>query len=96
MRPPPYPKKIELKERLFFHYKLDASTYSLFDSTMSTPVIYGSINTVAATIKNLPKDSTIFYFEMDNQDGWKLKRAYKPDNKPAAAKDKSASIEEKK
>ena len=95
MRPPPYPKKIELKERLFFHYKINASNYSLFDSTMSTPVIYGSSNLVAATIKNLPTDSVIFYFEADEGDGWKMKKAYKPSLKTATTKEKTASIKEK-
>ena len=80
MRPPPYPKKIELEERLFFHFKLDASNYSLFDSTMSTPIIYGSFNLVSAVIKNL----------------WQMKKAYKPDNTIADTQEKSDAIDETK
>lgn len=96
MRPPPYPKKIETKEDLFFHFKLDASTYSLFDSTMSTPLAYGSFNFVAATIKNLSPSSTIFYFELDNQQGWKMKRTYKPNKESAETADKKNKVEDKK
>ena len=96
MRPPPYPKKIELYEKLFFHFKMDASTYSLFDSTMSTPIIYGSFNLVAATISNLPKDSTIFYFELDNYSGWKMKKAYKPNKQPTTVAKKEQVIKEAK
>jgi hypothetical protein len=81
MRPVPYPKKIETYERLFFHFKIDPTNYVLFDSTMSTPAIFGSYNLVAATITNLPKDATIFYYELDNFLGWKMKKAYRPDKK---------------
>jgi hypothetical protein len=96
MRPPPYPKKIEFTERLFFHYKLDASTYSLFDSSMSTPIAYGPINFVAATIKNLPAKSTIFYFELDNREGWKMKKVYKPSAETAQTADAKNKVEKKK
>lgn len=96
MRPPPYPKKIEFTEKLFFHFKLDATTYSLFDSTMSTPIAYGSLNFVSATIVNLPTKSTIFYFELDNNLGWKMKRTYKPNKQPATTTAKKNVIEDKK
>jgi hypothetical protein len=96
MRPPPYPKKIEIKENLFFYFKLDASTYSLFDSTMSTPIVYGSYNLVASTISKLSSDSTIFYFELDNFFGWKLKKSFKPDKKSVSSSEKRALIETKK
>lgn len=78
MRPPPYPKKIEKLERLFYYYKIDPSNYSLFDSDMNTPIICGSYNLVAAKIANLPPTSTIFYFELHPREGWKMKRIYKP------------------
>ena len=83
-------------QRLFFHFKLDASNYSLFDSTMSTPIIYGSFNLVSAVIKNLSPRSTIFYFELDNQSGWQMKKAYKPDNTIADTQEKSDAIDETK
>jgi hypothetical protein len=96
MRPPPYPKKIEFGENLFFHFKLDATTYSLFDSTMSTPIAYGSMNFVSATISNLPERSIIFYFELDNHLGWKMKRTYKPNKESVQTATKKSSIENKK
>lgn len=79
-RPPPYPKKIEKTERLFYHYKINPSIYTLFDSDMSTPIAYGSFNYVSGVISQLPKNSTIFYFELHTREGWKMKRVYKPDN----------------
>ena len=80
-RPTPYPKRINLKEKLYYHYRIDPSTYALYDSELSTPIAYGSFNFVASTINNLPKMVTIFYYEVDNQLGWKMKRRYNPENK---------------
>jgi len=96
MRPPPYPKKIELTEDLFFHFKLSASTYSLFDSTMSTPLAYGSNNFVGATISRLSNKATIFYFELDNRSGWKMKRVYKPNKETVASSKIKKVIENEK
>ena len=78
-RPPPYPKKYDATERLFYHYKVNPSVFVLFDSDMDTPVAYGSFNYVAAVIAQLPKTSTIFYFELNTREGWKMKRTYRPD-----------------
>jgi hypothetical protein len=89
-------KKIDPKETTFFNFKLDASTYVLYDSDMGEPVSYGSFNFVSATIAKLSSKSTIFYFELNNTDGWKLKRAYKPDKTTAEDKDKNIKIENKK
>ena len=78
-RPPPYPKKSDTSERLFYHYKINPSTFALFDSDMDTAVAYGSFNYVAGVISQLPKSSTIFYFELNSRGGWKMKRTYRPD-----------------
>jgi hypothetical protein len=91
-RPLPYPKKIAVGERLYYHYKLDASRYSLFDSDMDTPIIYGSYNQVAAVISKLPRTSTIFYYEVDRQLGWKMKRAHTPNNKVVPTTQKIKSV----
>jgi hypothetical protein len=96
MRPTPYPKKIDLKERVYYHYKIDPTNYALFDSEMTTPAIYGSYNLVAAVISNLPKSVTIFYFEINDREGWKMKRSYKPDKKTATDKDKKNAVEQTK
>lgn len=92
MRPVPYPKKIEIKEKLFYQFKVDASNYALFDSTMTTPVVFGSFNLVGATIKNLDKDVTIFYFEVDEQNGWKMKRRFSPDKKTISSSDAKKTV----
>ena len=78
-RPPPYPKKSDTSERLFYHYKINPSTFALFDSDMDTAVAYGSFNYVAGVISQLPKSSTIFYFELNSRESWKMKRTYRPD-----------------
>jgi hypothetical protein len=88
MRPTPYPKKIDLKEKIYYHYKIDSANYALFDSQMNTPAIYGSFNIVSAAVTNLPKSVTIFYFETNEREGWKMKRSYHPDNSTATDKDK--------
>ena len=93
MRPLPYPKKINIKEKLYYHYKIDASCYSLFDSALDTPIAYGSFNFVASVISNLPKTSTIFYYEVDKQLGWKMKRTYNPDNKTVETEDKKKAVD---
>ena len=91
--PTPYPKKIDVLEKVFYHFKVSPSCYALFDSEINTPVIYGSYNLVSSTIKNLPPTVSIFYFETDPRMGWKMKRTYKPDNKTVSTKDKKNSVE---
>lgn len=93
---PTHLKKIDPRENTFFNFKLDASTYVLYDSDMGEPVAYGSFNLVGATISNLSPKCTIYYFELNSTDGWKLKRAYKPDKSIAENKDKKSKIDLKK
>ena len=92
MRPTPYPKKIDWKEKVYYHFKIDPTNYALFDSEMTTPAIYGSFNLVAAVITNLPKSVTIFYFETNEREGWKMKRSYHPDKSTATDKDKKDDV----
>ena len=92
-RPTPYPKRIDPKENLYYHFKIDASCYSLFDSELSTPIAYGSYNFVAATISGLPKTSTIFYYEIDKQLGWKMKKTYNPNKKTVETQDKTKAVD---
>lgn len=95
-RPPPFPKKPDNSEKLFYHFKIDPSTYVLFDSDLSTAVAYGSKNLVSATIVNLPTSTTIFYYEPDTSIGWKMKRRYKPDNTTESEKTAKNRVIEKK
>lgn len=93
MRPLPYPKKIDPKERLYYHYKIDAATYALYDSELNTPIAYGSFNFVSATITKLPPTVTIFYYEVDIQLGWKMKRRYNPEKQTVEAEDGKKAVE---
>ena len=93
---PTHLKKIDIKENTFFNFKLDASTYVLYDSDMGEPVAYGSFNLVGATISNLSPKCTIYYFELNSMQGWKLKGAYKPDKTVAEDDDKQSKIKDKK
>lgn len=93
---PTHLKKIDPRENTFFHFKLDPSTYVLYDSDMGEPLVYGSLNLVGATIGSLSPKCTIYYFELDPTQGWKMKRAYKPDKSTAEDKDKTEKIEDKK
>lgn len=81
---------------MFFYFKLDASTYVLYDSDMGEPVAYGSYNKVGATITSLPKSCTIYYFELNAVDGWKMKRAYRPDKTTTSDQTKKARVQNKK
>jgi hypothetical protein len=89
-------KKIDPTETTFFNFKMDASTYALYDSDMGEPVSWGSFNFVGATISNLPKNSTIYYFELSTTSGWKLKRCYRPNKITAPDKLKMEKIKDKK
>ena len=89
-------KEIDKNETTFFHFKMDPTTYALYDSDMGEPVSYGSVNMVSGTIASLPLSSTIFYFELDNAAGWKMKRVYKPNKETATQEDKKDSIKYKK
>lgn len=70
--------------------------YVLFDSDISTPVSYGSKNLVAGVISQLPKSVTIFYYEPDNRDGWKMKMRYKPNGEIEKESKARERVEEKK
>lgn len=96
MRPPPYPKKPDKSERLFYHYKISPSVYVLFDSDMSTALAYGSFNYVGSVITTLPPTSTIFYFEQDNRQGWKMKRTYKPSRESVDTDTTAKRVDQKK
>lgn len=88
MKPPIYPKKLDAGEKLFYHFKIDTATYSLFDSMMDTPIVFGSFNIVSAVVVKLPKNSVVYYFEVDASKGWKTKKVFKGDV-VATAKDKA-------
>lgn len=87
-RPPIYPKKLNATEKIFYHFKLDATTYALFDSELDTALAHGSYNMVSQKLILLPKQSIVYYFEQDNSKGFKLKMTYKSDKTPANESDK--------
>ena len=87
---------IDPRETTFFYFKLDATTHILYDSDMGEPVAYGSFNLVGTTITKLPKQSMVFYFEMDTNKGWRLVKTYKPTKELVPAIDRKENIDEKK
>jgi hypothetical protein len=93
MRPLPYPKKISPKEKLYYHYKIDPSCYALYDSALDTPIAYGSYNFVGAVLAGLPPTVTIFYYEVDNQMGWKMKKRYSPNKQTVDTADAKKTVD---
>lgn len=66
----------------------------LYDSEMGEPVDFGSSNKVAATIKKLSKTCTIFYFIIDQRQGWKLKAVYKANNAAVDMEERRDAVKE--
>lgn len=53
----------------YYHcFKLSNSSYALFDAKMDMPVVIGSIAIIKGT--KLPKNSTVFYYELNNSKGY--------------------------
>jgi hypothetical protein len=72
-RPPIYPKKVIAGKR-YYRFRLNATTYSLFDDELNTAIFYGPLNSYN-TVKNfLPKNSAIFYFMLDKRRGLKKEK----------------------
>ena len=94
MRTTPYPKKIDYREKVYYHFKIDATNYALFDSEMNTATAYGSYNLVASIISTLPKSVTIFYFEIDKREGWRMKRSYNPEKKTVSDEKRKQDVED--
>lgn len=69
-RPPVYPKIINNKPRMFYRFKINSTTYSLFDDELNTAIFYGPINSFNIVKDFLPKNSKIFYFTIDKNRGW--------------------------
>ena len=93
-RPLPYPKKINPEEKLYYHYKIDAATYALYDSEMDTPIAYGAYNFIGGVISYaLAGDVTIFYYEVNNQLGWKMKACRRPNNTLVETADVKKTVE---
>lgn len=69
-RPPVYPKIIDDKPRTFYRFKINNTTYSLFDDELNTSVVYGPINSYDNVKNFIPENSKIFYFTIDKNHGW--------------------------
>jgi len=85
---------VDPKEKIYYYFKLDSSTYVLYDGSMGTPLMdkmakgYGSLALVGGIISRLPSSSMIYYFEKDVYLGFKLKRTYSPDKTAIDTKEK--------
>jgi len=70
-------KPIDPTSIIYHHFEYSVSEFSLFDDADDgTPVVVGSRNLVDATIRNLPKKVTIFYYKKHSKGYWEKKIAY--------------------
>ncbi len=65
----------------------------LFDSELDTPIAHGSYNFVGATISQLPANTTIFYYEVDKQLGWRMKMRYNSEKQTVDSNDAKKTVE---
>jgi hypothetical protein len=71
-------KPIDPRADEYHHFEYNVSHFSLFDDADDgTPVVVGSRNLVDATIRNLPKKVTIYYYKKNVQGYWEKKMVYK-------------------
>jgi len=71
MRPPPFPKKPDEAEKLYYYFQISASKYTLFDSGLDTAIACGSLKIMGDYIRQLPKAAVVLYYELDQVRGWK-------------------------
>ena len=70
-------KPIDPRSLVYHHYEYEVSYFGLFDDAGDgTPVAVGSRNLVDATIRNLPKSVTIFYYKLHTDGYWEKKKMY--------------------
>ncbi len=56
---------IEKNQFIYHVFKLSPVLYVLWDNTVDMPIIYGSYQRLQATINQIPKNSTIYYYKED-------------------------------
>lgn len=71
VRPPPFPKKPDETEKLYYYFQISASKYTLFDSELNTAIACGSLVIIRNYIIKLPTDAVVFYYKLDTIHGWK-------------------------
>ena len=64
-KPPLRYHYIEKGEFLYHVFKLSPVLYVLWDSSVKMPIIYGSNQKLQATLNQLPKTVTIYYYKED-------------------------------
>lgn len=64
-KPPLRYHYVSEKELFYQVFKLTPVLYALWDSDVSSPIIYGSYQRLQATINKIPKGSTIYYYKED-------------------------------
>lgn len=73
----PKTKPIDPTAKYYHHFQYSVSNFSLFDDADDgTPVVVGSRNLVDATIRNLSKSVTIFYYKKSLYGFWEKYIAY--------------------
>lgn len=83
---------VDPNEKIYYYFKLDPTTYVLYDSQMGLPIMdekgrgYGSLALVGGIISRLREDAMIFQFWTDPTNGFKFKTRYSIDKKPVSIK----------
>lgn len=89
MKVKPKIKSIDPKSLIYHYFEYSVSSFSLFDDDDDgTPVAIGSRNLVDATIRNLPKYVTIFYYKKNSTGYWEKKKMYDGKKETARGQEK--------
>lgn len=88
--------KTKIRDLVYYHFRINPTTHILFDSEMDSPIQYGSKLNVTSQYGLMPKNSTVFYFEKDRFNGFKLKMAIKSDQQKKSEEDVKITSEIKK
>jgi len=84
------------RSKLYYHFKLDASTHILYDEELDSSIQYGSKMDVSAQYRYMPEDATVYYFEKNPTTGFRMKIAVKKNNTKKTEEDVKETAEEKK
>lgn len=85
---------VDPNEKIYYYFKLNPSTYVLYDSNMGTPIMdklgrgYGSLALVGGIISRLNPKVMVYYFEHNDSTGFKLKSVYTPLKESVDIKDR--------
>ena len=64
-KPPLRYHDIDKNNKTYHVFKLSPILYTLWDIDIRTPIVYGSYQRIQATLNEVEKDSTIYYYKED-------------------------------